>query len=1060
MPAPRAPNARLPAAEPGSVLISDLSIRRPVLATVVSLLLIVLGIFAFTQLPLRELPDIDPPVVSVSTTYTGASAAVIETRITQVLEDAVSGIEGVTLLTSGSRTGRSSINIEFSNARDIESAANDVRDAVSRAADRLPEDADTPQVAKADADSEVILWTNLTGAGYDMLALTDYADRYLVDRFASIDGVAQVQLGGGQVYAMRVWPNPAALAARGLTVADVQAALRRENVELPGGSVESKDRDFTVRVERGYQSAADFARLALARGADGHVVRLGEVARVALESAERRSYFRGNGVPMLGLGIIKTSTANSLDVAKQVKAEIGRINAALPTGMRMGITYDSTQYIDVAVHEVYKTLAEAILLVLVVIWLFLGSARAALIPAVTVPVCVIAAFMALYVFGFSINLLTLLALVLSIGLVVDDAIVVLENAQRRTDLGEPAPLAALRGSRQVAFAVIATTAVLIAVFVPMAFQTGNNGRLFRELAVALAGAVAISMFVALTITPMMCSLLLKPHERVPHGFNGWVDARLKALSNAYRRQLEKRVGHPGFFLAILLAALAATVALVAIVPRELAPTEDRGAFFVSANGPEGGGYDYTVRQLAKVEQILLKHEGEGKPVAMINSRAPAGFGGGSGEMQNGQAIVILKPWSERKQTTDEVVEEVGKELNRIPGVRALPQVRQGLVRGGGQPLQVVLGGPEYAQLVGWRDRLLARFEANPKLSGVDSDYKETRPQFRVVVDRDRAADLGVATADIASTLQAMLGSVRATTFVGQGKEYDVLVQADRVDRSSLTALKNLYVRGREGLVPLASLVTVKEIAEPGTLNRFNRLRSITVSARLAPGYPLGEAIDFAKQVASEELPDTAQLDFGGQSREYLQAGGAALFTFGMALLVVFLVLAAQFESFVHPLVIMLTVPLAVFGALLGLAVTGNTINLFSQIGIVMLVGLAAKNGILIVEFANQRRDEGLEVRAAILDAAATRLRPILMTSVATVTGALPLMFATGAGSASRAAIGVVVVFGVLLSTLLSLFVVPAFYLLLARYTRPPEERARMLEELGARVASVDQVHGG
>ncbi len=1043
------------------MLISDLSIRRPVLATVASLLLIVLGLFAFTRLPLRELPDIDPPVVSVSTTYTGASAAVVETRITQVLEDAVSGIEGVDLLTSSSRTGRSQLNIEFSTKRDIESAANDVRDAVSRVLDRLPDDVDTPQVAKADADSEVILWANLTGPKFDMLTLTDYADRYLVDRLSTIDGVSQVQLGGGQSYAMRIWPNPVAMAARGLTVADIQAALKRENVELPGGAIESTDRDFTVRVERGFRSAPDFAQLALSRGADGHVVRLGEVARVALESAERRSYYRGNGQPMLGLGIVKTSTANSLAVANLVKAEIAKINPELPQGMRMGLTYDSTEYISVAVHEVYKTLAEAIVLVLVVIWLFLGSLRAALIPAVTVPVCVIAAFMALYAFGFSINLLTLLALVLSIGLVVDDAIVVLENAQRRADLGEPAPLAALRGTRQVGFAVIATTAVLIAVFVPMAFQEGNNGRLFRELAVALAGAVALSAFVALTLTPMMCSLLLRPHRRDEGGFGGWVDGRLKALSAGYRNQLGKRIGQPLLFLAIMAAALVASAFLFVHVPRELAPTEDRGAFFVSANGPEGGGYDYTVKQMGKVETVLLRHEGGDKPIRMINSRAPGGGGGGGGDMQNGQAIVILKPWAERAQTTDDVVEQVGKELAKIPGVRALPQVRQGLVRGGGQPLQVVLGGPDYARLVDWRDKLLARFEANPKLQGVDSDYKETRPQLRVKIDQDRAADLGVSVSDIGNTLQSMLGSVRATTFVNEGKEYDVLVQADRKDRASIDDLKNLYVRGRNNaLVPLSGLVTVTNLAEPGTLNRFNRLRAITISARLAPGYPLGEAIDFAKQAAHEELPETAQIDFNGQSREYLQAGGAALFTFGMALLVVFLVLSAQFESFVHPLVIMLTVPLAVFGALLGLAATGNTINLFSQIGIVMLIGLAAKNGILIVEFANQRRDDGLAIRDAILDAAATRLRPILMTSVATVTGALPLMLGTGAGSASRRAIGVVVVFGVLLSTFLSLFVVPAFYLLLARFTHSPEERAHELERLDTSIASVDNSHGG
>ena len=1042
------------------MIISDLSIRRPVLATVASLLLIVLGVFAFTRLPLRELPDIDPPVVSINTSYTGASASVVETRITQVLEDAVSGIEGVDLLTSSSRNGRSSINIEFTTERDIEGAANDVRDAVSRVLDDLPDEVDTPRIAKADADSEVIMWANLVGPTYDTLTLTDYADRYLVDRLSSIDGVSQVNIGGGQTYAMRVWPDATAMAARGLTVADLQAALRRENIELPAGTIESKDRDFTVRVERGYTSAEQFAELALKRGADGHVVRLGEVARVALAAAEPRSYFRGNGKTMLGLGIVKTSTANSLDVAQGVREEIERINQSLPQGMSMGITYDSSEYINVAVHEVYKTLAEAIILVLVVIWLFLGSVRAALIPAVTVPVCVIAAFMALWAFGFSINLLTLLALVLSIGLVVDDAIVVLENAQRRADLGEPVPLAALRGTRQVAFAVIATTAVLVSVFVPMAFQEGNNGRLFRELAVALAGAVALSAFVALTLTPMMCSLLLRPHKRGEAGFGAWVDRRLGALSEGYRRQLARQVGRPWLFVSIMLGALVASAALFMVVPRELAPTEDRGAFFTIVNGPEGGGFDYTVKQLAEVEKILSRYEGGDKPVRMVNTRAPAGFGGG-GDMQNGQAIVILKPWDQREQTTDEVVEQAARDLAKIPGVRALPLVRQGLTRGGGQPLQLVLGGPDYAQLVDWRDRLLERFEANPGLSGVDSDYKETRPQFRVEIDRERAADLGVSVSDIGNTLQTMLGSSRATTFVNQGKEYDVLVQAPREARASLDDLRNQYVRARGGeLVPLSAVVHTRELAEPGNLNRFNRLRSITISARLAPGYPLGEAIDFARQVARDELPDTAQLDFAGQSREYLSAGGAAAFTFGMALLVVFLVLAAQFESFVHPLVIMLTVPLAVLGALIGLAATGNTINLFSQIGIVMLIGLAAKNGILIVEFANQRRDEGLPIREAILDAAATRLRPILMTSVAMVTGAMPLMLATGAGSASRSAIGVVVVFGVLLSTFLSLFVVPAFYLLLAKYTKAPEERAQALAKLDASVASVDRSHGG
>ena len=1043
------------------MILSDLSIRRPVFATVVSLLLIVLGAIAFTQLPLRELPNIDPPVVSVTTVYTGASAAVVETRITQILEDAVSGIEGVDLLQSSSRDGRSSITIEFTQKRDIENAANDVRDAVSRVLSKLPVDVQSPQIAKVEADADVILWLNLTSPKMDTLALTDYADRYLVDKLANIDGVAQVQLGGGQVYAMRVWLNAAALAARGLTVADVQAALQRENVELPGGSIESVDRDFNVRIERGFRNADQFAQLPVARGSDGHVVRLGEVARIALESAERRAYFSGNGKPMLGLGIVKTSTANALQVAHDVKAMIAATNPTLPQGMKMGVTYDSTLYVDVAVHEVYTTLAEAITLVLLVIWLFLGSLRAAIIPAVTVPVCALASFTVLWAFGFSINLLTLLALVLSIGLVVDDAIVVLENGQRRADLGEPPALAAMRGTRQVAFAVIATTAVLVAVFVPMAFLQGNNGRLFRELAVMLAGAVAISAFVALSLTPMMCSLLLQPHTREQTGFNHWVDARLKAITTGYRRRLGNVVARPALFVVAMLAALAATVALFVFVPRELAPTEDRGAMVVNINGPEGAGFDYMGKQIGQVERRLLKYEGGDQPVTMINSTLPGGPGGNGGEMNSARSIVILKPWSERSVSTNDMMEKVRRDLAKIPGARAIPQVRQGLVRGGGQPLQVVIGGPDYAQLAQWRDVLQKRMEANPGLKDVDSDYKETRPQLRINIDRDRAADMGVAVSDIGSTLQTMLGSLKTTTFVDNGKEYDVLLQADRGHRASVADLQNLYVRSRDDtLVPLSAVATVKEIAEPGTLNRFNRLRSITLSAGISPGYTLGQAIQWTQQVVREDLPETANIDYNGQSREYLQSGSAALFTFGMALLVVFLVLAAQFESFVHPLVIMLTVPLAVLGALIGLALTGNTINLFSQIGIVMLVGLAAKNGILIVEFANQRRDEGLAIRDAILDGAATRLRPILMTSIATIIGAMPLVLAHGAGSASRRAIGVVVVFGVLLSTLLSLFVIPAFYLLVARFTHSPQERTHMLQALDKQVASVDSSHDG
>ena len=1035
--------------------LSDLSIQRPVFATVMSLLLIVLGLMSYSRLTLRELPAIDPPVVSVDVNYTGASASVVETRITQVLEDALSGIEGIESLQSRSVNGRSTVTVEFTLKRDIEAAANDVRDAISRVADRLPDEADAPEVQKADSDSDVILWLNMSSTTMDTLQLSDYADRYVVDRLSSLDGVSQVRVGGQQRYAMRIWLDRDALAARDLTAGDVENALRAENVELPAGRIESDARDFTLRVERSYRTPADFARIPLAKGADGYVLRLGDVAKIELASSERRAYYRSNGEPNIGLGIVKTSTANSLDVARAARAEAERIQQSLPKGTRIFTAYDTTVFIEAAVERVWHTLFEAIALVLLVIWLFLGSARAALIPAVTVPVCLVAAFIALYAFDFSINLLTLLALVLCIGLVVDDAIVVLENIQRRADLGEPPLVAARRGTAQVAFAVISTTAVLVAVFLPIGFLEGNTGRLFRELSVALAAAVAISALVALTLTPMMSSKLVRPHasER-PNRFHGFIARQLNRTARGYRRLLDRNLERTWLFGLLMLAALGGAALLFRVVPSELAPPEDRGVFFASVVGPEGAGFDYTVGQVQQVEQLLLRDTGAGKPMQRVNTRVPGGFGA-SEEMHTGQAIVFLQDWDKRTTTTDEVVSKVRKELGALPGVRVNPQVRTGLTRGGGQPFQLVLGGPDYAELAQWRDRVLARMEQNPDFFSADSDYKETRPQMRVEIDRVRAADLGVSVNEIGRTLETMMGSRRVTTFVDNGEEYDVMLQAGRAARATPADLAAIQVRGRDGaLIPLSNLVKINELAEAGSLNRFNRLRAITISAGLAPGYRMGDAIAWAEQVVKEELPPTAQVDWKGESREFRKAGGAVLITFAMALLVVYLVLAAQFESFLHPLVIMLTVPLGVAGALLGLWIGGSTLNLFSQIGIVMLVGLAAKNGILIVEFANQLRDEGRDVREAILESCAVRLRPILMTSVATIMGAIPLVVAGGPGSASRSTIGIVVIAGVAFSTLLSLFVVPAFYRVIAPYTRSPEALKRKLETLEAETPQV------
>ncbi len=1046
------------------MLLSDVSIKRPVFATVMSLILIVLGVVSFTRLPLRELPDVDPPVVSVNTTYTGASAAVVESRITQVLEDAISGIEGVDLITATSRNGRSDINIEFTLTRDIEGAANDVRDAISRVSNRLPEDVDPPQVAKQDSDSSPIMFLNLSDTRLDAQQLTDSAERYLVDQFSSIDGVSSVFIGGGQRYAMRVWLDAKALSARGLTAEDIGAALRRENIELPGGSIESQTREFALRVMRGYQTPEDFTSLVVGKGEDGHVITLGEVAKVELASEDRRAYYHGNGVPQIGLAIVATSTANSLEVAQKTRALAEQVQKTLPEGMEMVVAYDSTVFTEAAVDEVYKTLIEAIVLVLLVVFVFLGSVRAALIPAVTVPVCVTAAFMALYACGFSINQLTLLSLVLSIGLVVDDAIVVLENCQRRVDLGEPPLLAAQRGTKQVAFAVIATTVVLIAVFLPIAFMEGNTGRLFRELAVAVAGAVAISGFVALTLTPMMCSILLRPHSHGGSGkrlgFNNWVNDRLDTLTRWYRNLVGKVIGRGWLLLAAMLATFAVSGLLFKLVPSELAPAEDRGDFNVSVTGPEGAGFDYMVTQMAEIEKRLLAYTGDNGPVSRVIVRVPGGFGGQGAAMNSGRATVFLKRWEEREVSTQDVMDEVRRKLSDIPGVRITAEVRQGLVRGFGRPVQFVLRGPTYETVAQWRDRMLLRMEENPNLLNIDSDYKETLPQIRVEIDKARAADLGVPVQAIGNALQTMLGSLRAGTYEKDGEEYYVVMQAPLENRRSLTDITGLYVRSTTTgtLVPLSNVVKLQEYAEAGTLSRFNRMRAITLSAGVAPGYTVGEALEYLRGIAAEELPPEAQFDYRGESREFMKSSGAIFFTFGMALMIVFLVLAAQFESFLHPLVIMLTVPLAMLGALIGLTIWGVSLNLYSQIGIVMLVGLAAKNGILIVEFANQLRDEGRNVAEAIVEAAAVRQRPILMTSVAMICGAIPLMLSSGAGAASRASIGVVIVFGVAFSTLLSLFVVPAFYSLLAPFTKSPDAVAHELAKLDAEVPPVGGSH--
>lgn len=1027
------------------MMISDLSIKRPVFATVLSLMIVAFGFLAFQTLPLRELPDIDPPVVSVQASYPGASAPVVETRITQPIEDAIAGIEGIDTVESRSRDGQSDVTITFKLSRDIEAAANDVRNAVGRITGNLPDEVDPPEVRKAEADSSPIMFLNLTSTQMTRMDLTDYAQRYIVDRLSTIDGVAQVR-AFGETQALRISLDRVNLAARGLTVNDVETALRNENIELPAGRLESSDRNLTVRVERGYNTATDFSNLVIKRGEDGHMVRLGEVGQVEISAAERRSDFRGNGQSQVGIAIIKQSTANQLAVARGAHDAVEHIQAGLPEGMELIVAVDYSVFIEESVYEVYVTLGITGAMVILVIYLFLGNVRAAIIPAVTVPVCLLGSMVLMAAFGASINLLTLLALVLSIGLVVDDAIVVLENIQRRVDGGEPPLIAAARGTRQVGFAVVATTAVLLAVFVPIVFLEGAVGRLFSELGIALGAAVAISLLVALTLTPMMSSKLLTPIERegiISRGTHRVTDA----LSRAYRRLLNASLRFPVVMFTIFGGTLFAVWFLYQSVPSEIAPTEDRGVFDVSVSAPEGTGYDAMHKQMLEIEKALLPLL-ENKTSTRVLIRVPGSFGS-TQDFNSGRATIVLGPWGERPPQ-DEVLRDVTRRLSQFPAVRAIAIARSSFGRGGGgnNPVQFVLGGSSFEELAQWRDKILARSEEFPGLINLDSDLKETKPQLNVQIDYTRAADLGVSVSTIGRTLEAMLGERKVGTFIDRGEEYDILMQGLEENRRQPSDLANIFVRSdRTGqLVPLSNLVTTTETASASTLNRFNRLRSVTISGGLGQGTTLGQALEYLERIAREELPEAAQIDYKGQSLEFKESSSSLLFTFGLALLVVFLVLAAQFESFIHPLVIILTVPLAVAGALFGLWASGATLNIYSQIGIVMLIGLAAKNGILIVEFANQLRDTGQSAKDALVEACVTRFRPILMTSIATAMGTLPLMIWQGAGSQSRFAIGIVIFAGVIVSTALTLFVVPAFYNLLARFTTPPGAIAAEMEE--------------
>lgn len=1019
------------------MVLSDVSIKRPVFATVISLILVIFGLIAFGRLAVREYPDVDPPFVSISTTYRGASAEVIETQVTQIIETAVAGIEGIKTITSTSEEERSRVNIEFYLNRNIEAASADVRDKLGRAIRNLPDEADAPIVVKADSDNQPILWFTLSSDRHSALELSDYAKRVLVDRLGTVPGVSEARISGERRQSMRIWLDKTAMAARGITVKDIEDALKRENVELPSGRVESSDREFSVRTESGLKTPEQFRQIVVTnRNKTGYQMRLGEIAFIEKAAVNTRSFVRANGGPGIGIGILRQSKANTLEVAEGSRQEMERLTSVLPPGMKMEVNYDESTFISQSIFEVYHALTIALLLVVGVVFVFLRNLRATIIPSIAIPVSIIASFTVLAAMGFSINVLTLLAMVLAIGLVVDDAIVVLENVHRRMELGEPALLASLRGSRQIGFAVIATTLVLVAVFLPIAFLEGNVGRLFAEFAISVAFAVIFSGIVALTLTPMLCSKMLKPPQE--EGFlHHATEPVFQAMNNGYGAILRWSLRNPMVIVALAVLTSLVAVALFGMIKKEFAPLEDRGSFTIQVVGPQGASVDYMTKHLTTIEKEAMKLL-DSKEADSVFTVLASSSGNSLGSVNEGRVSVRLKLWNERERSAQDVIRDITPKLRDNPWIRAVAINPPGLGRrASNAPFQMVLSGNTYDELAELRDIIFDRAAENPNLINLTSDYDETKPQLRVDINRNRAADLGVSVRDIGETLQTLLGSHKVTTFTERGEQYDVILQARSEDRVKPDDLANVYVRSNrtDALVPLANLVTLTDIAAAGELNRVDRMRSITLRAALAPGYTLGEAIPYMENVASQVLPPHVRIGYKGESRLFKETSNSLYITFAMALVVVFLVLAAQFESFMNPFIIMLSVPLAVTGALGGMYFAGVTLNVYSQIGIVMLVGLVAKNGILIVEFSNQLRVAGHDILSAVTEASIARLRPILMTSIATVFGALPLAFATGAGAESRSAVGVVIAAGVTFSTLLTLVVVPVFYLLLAKRTK-------------------------
>ncbi|MFM8609703.1 MAG: efflux RND transporter permease subunit [Burkholderiaceae bacterium] len=1029
--------------------ISELSIRRPVFATVISLLVLLIGLVSFSKLPLREYPKIDEPVVTVSVRYPGASAEVVESQIANPLEDSIAGIDAVDVITSISRAEQAQITVRFRLEKDADAAAAEVRDRTSRVRNRLPQSIEEPVIAKVEADAFPVIWLAFSSDTHSPLQINEMVSRIVKPRLQTVTGAADVRIFGERKYAMRVWLDPDRMAGYRLTTQDVEDAIRRNNLEVPAGRIESIQREFSVTSQTDLQRPAQFGDIVI-RSVNGFPVKLRDVARVAEGPAEERSSVRLNGRPALSAGVIRQATANPLILSQGVRDMIPRLKADLPPGIEIDIANDNSVFIDRSIKNVFKTIVEAVVLVALVIFIFLRTLRASIIPIVTIPVSLVGAFALMGLAGFTVNTLTLLALVLAIGLVVDDAIVMLENIYRHIEEGMEPFAAAIKGAKEIGFAVVAMTMTLAAVYAPLAFTPGRTGRLFIEFALALAGAVLVSGFIALTLTPMMCSKLLR-HNNKPWFFDRWMERLLSGMTAGYERVLRfvllrrfdaprQRSGAGAVVLRgllqmrwlVIIGMGIVVMGLVLVFPtmkRELAPLEDRGVILTVVNAPDGSTLDFTQRYAQAIERIGQPYKEFDRIFVNVGNPTVA------------QASVFFRavPWEERSKTTLEMAREMTPRIAGLPGVQAFPITPPSLGQGFRErPLNfVITTSDSYQNLNQVTRQMLDEMAKNPGILTPDVDLRLNKPELKIDVDRAKAADLGVSVEAVARAIETMLGGRLVTRYKRGSDQYDVIVQTQSAGRDTPDDVEKIFVRGRnDAMIPLASLVKVRESVSPRELNHFGQRRSVTITANLAADYSLGEALDFMDATAAKVLKPGYSTDLNGTSREFRNSQGSLTVVFILALLFIFLVLAAQFESFIDPLVIMLSVPLSMIGALLALKWTGGSLNVYSQIGLITLVGLITKHGILIVEFANQLREAGMETADALIKASAQRLRPILMTTGAMVLGAVPLALSTGAGAESRIQIGWVIVGGMSLGTVLTIFVVPTMYMLFARRKVP------------------------